>query len=296
MITYNFKFIIFSIILGTLTLIYNNDCDSLCKNTKNKNSVELPNNFRSLVELLHEPRTNHIQENIKLREYRNINERKYEKNKYKNDDTKPNDQIPDISEKENNGTQNLEKYKKEKYNKEKNAKLNRFSRSIKYLEMQRKLYNNFYVKPEIYFQNFSDKSNNKSCECKKNQTYDKLTSSNKVHDKYLDNLKTSCFGAADVCGISTAFVVKCGIGAVKSLPYVKTALSSTGSGTLTGINAFNAVIKSFTYSTVVATFHPYSIAIYIILAIIVVLIILYIWLYRRRKNSWKHECKKHLCT
>ncbi|ETW16360.1 hypothetical protein PFFVO_04617 [Plasmodium falciparum Vietnam Oak-Knoll (FVO)] len=43
------------------------------------------------------------------------------------------------------------------------------------------------------------------------------------------------------------------------------------------------------------TIFPYSIAIYVLIAIIVLLIILYIWLYRRRKNSWKHECKKHLC-
>ncbi|ETW20957.1 surface antigen [Plasmodium falciparum UGT5.1] len=38
-----------------------------------------------------------------------------------------------------------------------------------------------------------------------------------------------------------------------------------------------------------------GIAALVLLILAVVLIILYIWLYRRRKNSWKHECKKHLC-
>ncbi|ETW51950.1 hypothetical protein PFMALIP_00005 [Plasmodium falciparum MaliPS096_E11] len=42
-------------------------------------------------------------------------------------------------------------------------------------------------------------------------------------------------------------------------------------------------------------FYPYGIAALVLIILAVTLIILYIWLYRRRKNSWKHECKKHLC-
>ncbi|SOV74252.1 stevor PIR protein,putative [Plasmodium sp. gorilla clade G3] len=291
MVYYNFKLIIFSIILGILTLIYNNDSNGLYKNINNKYIILVPMKFRSLAVLSHEHSTNHIYECNQLTECGFTNEKKYQKNNYPTDNAKTKQKIPEIRKKENTATSNLKKYNNVTYDKHKDTIANRTSRSIKYLEMQRKLYNNFYIKPEMYFQNLPDKSNDKYCEYS-----NKKKSSNKVNDKYLDNLKTSCFGAADVCGISTAFVVKCGIGAVKSLQTVKTALAGTSGVKLTGINAFNAVIKSFTNSTVVATFQPYAIAIYVILAIIVVLIILYIWLYRRRKNSWKHECKKHICT
>ncbi|EWC90568.1 hypothetical protein PFNF54_00615 [Plasmodium falciparum NF54] len=47
--------------------------------------------------------------------------------------------------------------------------------------------------------------------------------------------------------------------------------------------------------TATTAFNPYGIAALVLILVAVALIILYIWLYRRRKNSWKHECKKHLC-
>ncbi|KOB63499.1 hypothetical protein PFHG_05277 [Plasmodium falciparum HB3] len=45
-----------------------------------------------------------------------------------------------------------------------------------------------------------------------------------------------------------------------------------------------------------STINPYGIAALVLIVLVVVLIVLYIWLYRRRKKSWKHECKKHLST
>ncbi|SOV84348.1 PIR protein,putative [Plasmodium sp.] len=294
MVYYNFKLIIFSIILGILTLIYNNDSNGLYKNINYKNTVLFTTNFRSLEELLNEPTTNHRNENIQLKEYGLTNERKYTKNIYAKDDTKKKQKIPELREKKNTGTQNSKKYKKEKYNKEKDAKSSRAARSIKYLEMQRKLYNNFYVKPYMDFDNLPDKSNNKSCECQNTKK-----SSSKVHDKYLENLKDGCVGGAGVCAASYAAAVNSGVfAAVKALPGV--AASVAASNALPFETALQTVVTAVKTALEAGGFSislvPYGIAIYVILAIIVVLIILYIWLYRRRKNSWKHECKKHLCT
>ncbi|CZT99696.1 stevor [Plasmodium falciparum NF54] len=60
---------------------------------------------------------------------------------------------------------------------------------------------------------------------------------------------------------------------------------ASGAGDLGGTVAANALVAIY----------PCGIAALVLLILTVVLIILYIWLYRRRKNSWKHECKKHLC-
>ncbi|ETW43491.1 hypothetical protein PFNF135_02404 [Plasmodium falciparum NF135/5.C10] len=130
-----------------------------------------------------------------------MNETKYKKNRYPNDDTKRKQKIPEVTEKENTGTTNLKQYRKGTYDNEKDSQSNIYSRSTKYLEIQRKLYNNFYVKPEMDFQYFSDKSNDKSnkcCEClNKKKSYDELSSSTKFHYNYLDNSKKVC--AVDVC-------------------------------------------------------------------------------------------------
>ncbi|EWC90560.1 hypothetical protein PFNF54_00607 [Plasmodium falciparum NF54] len=63
-----------------------------------------------------------------------------------------------------------------------------------------------------------------------------------------------------------------------------------------GITAWgpDAVGSIPTYSIV--ALQPWGIAALVLLILAVALIILYIWLYKRRKNSWKHECKKHLCN
>ncbi|SOV76024.1 hypothetical protein, putative [Plasmodium sp. gorilla clade G3] len=214
MISCILKLILFSIILGQLTLIYNNNCDRLYKNTNNGNIVLIGTNFRSLAELTHKLSTNYRQENKELKEYRNTNHTKYKKDKYPKNDVKSKQNVYEVPKNENARTPNSKIYTKEKYNKEKEAKSNRSSNSIKYLKTQNKHYNNFYEKPEINFEKFTDKSNNKSRECKnKKKSSDKLSSSSKDHDKNLINLETACVECTYMCTIPTTFILGSGIGA-----------------------------------------------------------------------------------
>ncbi|SOV79097.1 PIR protein,putative [Plasmodium sp. gorilla clade G3] len=119
-----------------------------------------PINFRLLVELSHQCIKNNKYENNELKEYGNISERKHEKDKYRGDDAKTKHKMQQLTKKKYTGTQNLMKYKNETYDKEKGEKSNRTYCSLKYLEMQTKLYNNIDEKPEFYIQNFSDESDN----------------------------------------------------------------------------------------------------------------------------------------
>ncbi|ETW17287.1 hypothetical protein PFFVO_03831 [Plasmodium falciparum Vietnam Oak-Knoll (FVO)] len=50
----------------------------------------------------------------------------------------------------------------------------------------------------------SNDKNDKSCECINKNSSDKLSSTNKVHDNYLDNLKTGCIGSVGACALSSA--------------------------------------------------------------------------------------------
>lgn len=160
------------------------------------------------------------------------------------------------------------------------------SSSLKYLEMQRKLYNNFYSKPEIDFENFSNKSNNKLCECiNKNKSYNILTSSNKVHDKYLDNLKERCVGGVGICIFSSEATVYSGV-------VSGSAIFEKVSNTPVGLWSPTETYKVFFLTS---NFLPYDIAIAVFIAIIVIVIFLYVYLRNRRKHSCKYECKKHLC-
>ncbi|CDO61601.1 stevor, partial [Plasmodium reichenowi] len=67
--------------------------------------------------------------------------------------------------------------------------------------------NDIILKSGMY-PNDDDKLNDKYekyCECaNKNKLYNVITSSNKVHDKYLDNLKTGCVGSVSACALSCA--------------------------------------------------------------------------------------------
>ncbi|SOV20405.1 stevor PIR protein, putative [Plasmodium sp. gorilla clade G2] len=165
MISFNFKLFIYSIVLGALTLFYNvrnkkNDCLGLYTNIKYKNIVLVQTNLRSLAELSHELTTNDEHENNELGEYSNTNERKYKKEKYPNDDAKKKQKIPPITNKKFPGTPNLMKYKKETYDNTQGGNSNISPGRLGYLGMQRKLYNDFNGKQELYFRKLSDKSNN----------------------------------------------------------------------------------------------------------------------------------------
>ncbi|SCM18815.1 PIR protein, putative [Plasmodium sp.] len=320
-------------ILGTISLIYNNCYKQLYKNINYNNIVLVPKNFRSLAELLYEPTIYHIHENNELGGYGNTNGTKY-KNKYPKNYVKPNQNIPEATEKENTQTTNLKKYRKGECHREKETKSNKSSCSLKHLEIQRKLYNNFYVKPERYCENFSDKSNDIFCECSNNKkTYNVLNSSNKVHDNYLDNLKKGCFRGVRACmfpsvytGVAdnlaptfagAAAAAKSILGTTSGISFTQlmNAFAALGSLTesvikkfitsssITGVNISlisKAAGASEAATTAAATastsFYLSAIAGLVLILIVVVLIILYILLRKRTKNSWKHEYQKHLCT
>ncbi|SOV10069.1 stevor PIR protein, putative [Plasmodium gaboni] len=98
MISFNFKLFIFSIVLGALTLLYNNDFDVLYKNLNYENIVLVQTNPRSLAESSYEHRTNQKHKNSELREYQKTKEEQYKKNKYPNEDAKTKQKIPQGTE------------------------------------------------------------------------------------------------------------------------------------------------------------------------------------------------------
>ncbi|SOV20376.1 stevor PIR protein, putative [Plasmodium sp. gorilla clade G2] len=186
---------------------------------------------------------------------------------------------------------------------------------------------------EIYEEMFGEKyrtilnpgincnENDKSCEfTNKENSSTNSFSSNKVHDNYLDNLKTCCVGAVNTCALSSIITGSCGVyfgaAAAKTVitTYYATPLATKLTEVLVGIKIFfEALISSATSSmgsvttaglsgitnassTTWASFFPYGMAVVALFAVTIIVILLYIWLRKRRKNSWKHDCKKHLCT
>lgn len=105
-----------------------------------------PIKFRTLAVLSDELTKNHKHENNELREYGNTNEKKCKKSKYPEDaNTKQN--ITHVTEKGNTNTSYLKKYKNEI-----EAISNKSPPSLINTEVQKKLYNDFDVKEEMYFQ------------------------------------------------------------------------------------------------------------------------------------------------
>ncbi|EWC76589.1 hypothetical protein C923_02732 [Plasmodium falciparum UGT5.1] len=162
--------------------------------------------------------------------------------------------------------------------------------------------------------NGSDKSS--TCEC--TDTNNMKLATTKGKDNYLVNLKERCKGGIGFCSVGSVLITLIGLIAAKAAAF--SAIASYGapyntciasspvfyifdSGSLTAALKATTGICSSGLSDLVtpavtsatAMFEPFGIAALVLLIIAVVLIILYIWLYRRRKNSWKHECKKHLC-
>ncbi|SOV84279.1 stevor PIR protein,putative [Plasmodium sp.] len=312
MISCILKLIIFSIILGQLTLIYNNNCDILYKNTNNGNIALIRTNFRSLAELSYKLTTNYRHENKELKEYRNTNDKKYKKDKYQKNDTKTNQILPEVPKNENAGTSKSKKYKKAKYNKEKETQSNIFARFLNYLETLTKKFSKFFVKKYKDFLNFLDKLSDKSDKShestNKKKSSDKLYSSNKNHDKNLDTLKKACVGSVGACGFASPVLVNYGM--LAAVAAVKGVIESQYSNivnivmnALVGVNIFSqaaidtATTSIPTFSTTglvsipssaLQAFGPYGIAALVLILIVVALIILYIYLRKRKKKSRKH--------
>ncbi|KOB63351.1 hypothetical protein PFHG_05140 [Plasmodium falciparum HB3] len=138
---------------------------------------------------------------------------------------------------------------------------------------------------------------------------------NQKKDKYLKNIKHRCIGGICSCSVGSAFLTMLGLALAKTAAATyfthgyQVCVSHMTIFNMFSTNALGAAIKTGTgicagsaadvigsaSTMAINTFNPYGIAALVLIILVVALIILYIWLYRRRKNSWKHECKKHLC-
>ncbi|CZT62767.1 stevor [Plasmodium falciparum NF54] len=184
---------------------------------------------------------------------------------------------------------------------------------------------------ETYEEMFCDKSHIKSgmypnddegsdtssrCECSDTNNTDLAKTKGK--DKYLKHLKVRCSRGIYSCSVLSAFLTTLGLIFAKKAALAHFTVHGTQYSTCTSyVTIFNmlngeSMISAIKVGTGVcatglsdlatpaatsasAMFGPFGIAALVLLILAVVLIILYIWLYRRRKKSWKHECKKHLC-
>ncbi|KOB62791.1 stevor [Plasmodium falciparum HB3] len=142
----------------------------------------------------------------------------------------------------------------------------------------------------------------------------------KGRDKYLKHLKGRCTRGICVCSVGSAFLTLMGLALAKNAAIASlvnygeafqncvsssslfhifdsvslTAAMETGSkcaSITSGITDAAGTAPTFAMGAL----YPWGIAALVLLILAFVLIILYIWLYKRRKNSLKHECKKHLC-
>ncbi|KYN93052.1 stevor, partial [Plasmodium gaboni] len=192
--------------------------------------------------------------------------------------------------------------KKEIYNNAQGGNSNMSPRRLRYLEIQRNLYNDIDGKQELYFRKLSDKSNNKNDKPyeypNKKNLFTSPSSLNKIKDTYLDNLKNGCVGSAATCAVSSIITGSCGIAAtpLAAAPTPLAAAAATPLAAAAASYSAAAAKIAAAFGASLGTFSPYGIAALVLIIIALVLIILYIWLYRRRKTSWKHECKNHLCT
>ncbi|KNG74866.1 stevor [Plasmodium falciparum IGH-CR14] len=162
-------------------------------------------------------------------------------------------------------------------------------------------------------QNVDEKSS--TCEC--TDINGAKLAKTKGKDKYLKHLKHRCIGGICSCSVGSAILTFIGVlGAGATVGAALGNCLSKCASAITFINMMNAdaiiaalgalgtacasvANKDIITHTVVASatgiFQGCGITALVLLILALILIILYIWLYRRRKNSWKHECKKHLC-
>ncbi|SOV80420.1 stevor PIR protein, putative [Plasmodium reichenowi] len=176
--------------------------------------------------------------------------------------------------------------------------------------------NNIMLKSGMYT---NDDEKSSKCEC--TDTNNMKLATTKGKDKYLKHLKHRCIGGTCSCSLGSAIVTYIGLYSAKAAAVAHFAKfyehCSTYSSLISMFNMFSetsileiiqagavsgakvcgsaASIAENASTLAMGTFIPYGIAVLVLLILVVTLIILYIWLYRRRKNSWKHEWKKHLC-
>ncbi|SOV82393.1 PIR protein [Plasmodium reichenowi] len=138
----------------------------------------------------------------------------------------------------------------------------------------------------------------------------------KGRDKYLKHLKGRCTRGIYISSLATAILTTIALYAAKAAAIAK--FTDPYSACASFVSIFNMLNRETMIAAIEASklacaggaadlggtaaaaalgaIYPCGIAALVLLILTVLLIILYIWLYRRRKNSWKHECKKHLST
>ncbi|ETW19341.1 hypothetical protein PFFVO_01916 [Plasmodium falciparum Vietnam Oak-Knoll (FVO)] len=154
------------------------------------------------------------------------------------------------------------------------------------------------------YPNDEDKSDDlSSCECTDINNA-KLVKT-KGRDKYLKHLKGRCTRGIYFCSLGSVILTYIGLVFAKAaaINYL-TGLNPPYNAYVSSVNIINMFVGSASWAPdlvgtvpayAIGALQPWGIAALVLLILAVSLIILYIWLYRRRKNSWKHECKKHLC-
>ncbi|ETW36558.1 hypothetical protein PFTANZ_02723 [Plasmodium falciparum Tanzania (2000708)] len=169
--------------------------------------------------------------------------------------------------------------------------------------------NRIILKSGIY-PNDVDKSNEKSLSGECTDTNNTKLATTKGKDKYLKHLKGRCTRGIYISSLATVILTYLGLKAAKAA--ATTALNVSVAGiTLSKYACHITIFNMFDSSSIIAAFpsnvvlhithfaesvstwamsafSPYGITALVLLILTVALIILYIWLYRRRKNSWKH--------
>ncbi|ETW33062.1 hypothetical protein PFTANZ_06217 [Plasmodium falciparum Tanzania (2000708)] len=173
--------------------------------------------------------------------------------------------------------------------------------------------NSHILKSGLYTKDDDGSDKSSKCECADNNNTD-LTK-RKGKDKYLENLKERCKGGIGFCSVSSILLTLTGLIAAKAAAATYFVGMEACTSKITIFNLFyagslqSAIIKAggalcvngardIAGSAAIsasAIFDPCGITALVLIILAVVFIILYIWFYRRRKRSWKHECKKHLC-
>ncbi|CDO62037.1 stevor, partial [Plasmodium reichenowi] len=180
--------------------------------------------------------------------------------------------------------------------------------------------NHIMLKSGRYPNDDDESDDSSSCECTDINGVE--LAKTKGRDKYLKHLKHRCIGGICSCSVGSVFITLIGLlvakaAAISAFKKVTATIASCSecASSITISNMFNnasmlAALEKCGVSVtaagvsdgvgsavgvVMGALYPWGIAALVLLILAVVLIILYIWLYKRRKNSWKHECKKHLC-
>ncbi|CDO61717.1 stevor [Plasmodium reichenowi] len=171
--------------------------------------------------------------------------------------------------------------------------------------------NHIMLKSGMYPNDDDGKSNKNSSTCECTDTNNTKLANTKGKDKYLKHIKHRCIGGICSCSVGSFLLTTIGLYFAKKAALAKFATyGTTYSACTSSINILNmfsseSMIASSSVcvadltlpaaTSASAIFDPCGITALVLLILAVVLIILYILLYIRRKRSWKHECKKHLC-